>query len=74
MKERLIKEFRKYDVWNDLMQEIAEECNEEDIEYLINNYITEEDEMLLGYYNLMKKIEDRDFVYNIYKELIPAVG
>jgi len=41
-----------------------------DIEYYLDDYITEEDEMFYGPITINKMIEDRDFCYRLFKEYI----
>ncbi len=40
----------------------------DDVYEFLKEYVTEEDEMMLGHINLWKKIEDRDFVEKLFKE------
>ena len=66
----------KYDMLNDCywgLKELFEMGNITDftdIEYYLDDYITEEDEMFYGPITINKMIEDRDFCYRLFKEYI----
>lgn len=64
----------KYDMLPDCYWEIEELFDLgnittfDDVYEFLKEYVTEEDEMMLGHINLWKKIEDRDFVEKLFKE------
>ena len=61
-----------YDMLNDCywgikeLYDMGDITDIDDIEWYLENYVTEEDEMTLGCINLCKKIEDRDFVKRLF--------
>ena len=61
-----------YDMLNDcywIIRELFEMGNIidlDDVNYYLDKYIDEEDEIMLGPINLCKKIEDRDFVRRLF--------
>lgn len=65
-----------YEMRNDLIDIIedfiiSKDCIvdwEDEIEEIIDSYVSEEDEMIMGCINLWSKIEERDWVINRFKE------